>query len=77
MKTKASPTSLLLFQQQPAGGVDEGYNGESGDYWWMTCYIFYKKIKKKKIGVYKCQVHKVTKFIMRTHYIYLTKRTKM
>ena len=51
MKTKASPTSLLLFQQQPAGGVDEGYNGESGDYWWMTCYIFYtKKKKKKKLG---------------------------
>ena len=49
MKTKASPTSLLLFQQQPAGGVDEGYNGESGDYWWMTCYIFYTK-KKKKLG---------------------------
>ena len=48
MKTKASPTSLLLFQQLPTGGVDEGYNGESGDYWWMTCYIFYKKIKKKK-----------------------------
>ena len=47
MKTKASPTSLLLFQQQPTGGVDEGYNGESGDYWWMTWYIFYQKNKIK------------------------------
>ena len=51
MKTKASPTSLLLFQQQPAGGVDEGYNGESGDYWWMTCYIFYTQKKKKNWGL--------------------------